>query len=715
MKSQKKGLGLSIVDAVEMLTTLAELGEGKFPSKLSEDDLYHLDLKQESAWHDQKNREEKERQVRQMFKVILDYLRNYYQHTDLTHTLEASSRIHTIMVLVGKAAKKLERYTNLFKGHSVQKTTDIEELRNLHHFYFFELKDKKSSVKEANKMKRLWNRSFGSRVLQESATEQQREAEEWMPSLSDLESVKADTNYELFYLRKEDDKLFFEPDMVKNIQLYCREQNYFEQSTAEDPLLQVKSWHDRSLHSTAQAILQNVKVMTSYFYREAAPQHQRESVRLLNMALMALMLAANPRNLLHTFAAKSCHQYFKDFLSYFREVLVSPDFQVIQSRWNGPRSKEFENRLVELVYSLSYALYAHTSKSEEVSAAVGQLLSLGERKKGEKFSRYLERSYERLQRLLKEHPDGPLFKALDLLLEEKQEAYDPMMMENIPASIFCWEQEGGRETFVLRLPSPTKQTHIHKATITDEFKAFLHACQNGQQKVLIINLQGRCDWREQARSSILEKMQHQAEFANILDVVTLPKNSDFYHQFAPYAELDHAYLFMDQFLEHMESEASGFYFPKSIRAKLTSEVMKKMVHQVHVTIFDKASYLDRKQRLAFIEIVYALITRKVREIVSPKYLAFSCKDGLDRSLSASVEVALIEEMIAKQEVDTGWDAPIQQLLHCYPIFIRERAMLDEPYHRLIQAIEVIEGAMSKGKGSLDIFKSQDPMKLKFQI
>ena len=106
-------------------------------------------------------------------------------------------------------------------------------------------------------------------------------------------------------------------------------------------------------------------------------------------------------------------------------------------------------------------------------------------------------------------------------------------------------------------------------------------------------------------------MQNRAEFNENLTVITLPKNTDFYHQFAPYQDLDHAALFIDQFEEHLGSETSGFYFPQRVHKEIFNGFSKELLEGVHETFFDNKAMLSRKERLDFIEIVYTLLTLKV--------------------------------------------------------------------------------------------------------
>ena len=62
--------------------------------------------------------------VKEIFRVILHYLKQFYK-SDYGRVTDQKTldEIKTIMVLVGEAAKKLDKYTELF--HQKQKVTDF--------------------------------------------------------------------------------------------------------------------------------------------------------------------------------------------------------------------------------------------------------------------------------------------------------------------------------------------------------------------------------------------------------------------------------------------------------------------------------------------------------------------------------------------------------------------------------------------------------------
>ncbi len=713
---------LNIVDAVGILTTLSDLGETKQIIKDLQNekiDWNSVDLTDESTWLSKDCDKEKEKRVKEMFRVILNYLKDFYDKNSGTLiTPESSNRIHTIMVLLGRAAKKLEKYTNLF--NEVKKDiTKVQEWRDIQNFYQYEVKEFGKEKALQSKIDQLWQSSF---ALKETSEKEFIKHIDHENELHGIDVVKQDTHYELFYLKKENRGLFFEKDIVKEIQKYCREEDFFEEEATDDPLLQVKNWHDKSLQAASKAILKIVEPLVRKFYAEIGTSHRRETVVYLNKTLMSLMLAGNSRNLLRTFARKSCYQYFRDFLSFLRETLSCRDFINICENKNLRKKDLFANVLWELPHNLCYALYTHIGHGDEMHQVI-QKLCMGkeiEKKEMKDFStigKKLGSGHLHLEQMLKSHPNGPIFKVLDLFLEGKQEIFDPMLQDNVPQALYKMKFSENNIITHMRLPSPTQQEYIHKAFINDEFRSLIRFLSESarREKLLLINFQSRTDWNEYARSISVENLQNRAEFTDHLTVVTLTKSSDFYHQFAPYNDLDHAILFMDQFEEHMESESSGFYFPKKLKSKLFPVFIKKLFSKIHEGFFDKKPMLSRKERLNFIEVVYTFITLKIIEIEKPSLFSFSCKDGLDLSLSMSAQMALCGYILKNKTISEKNYLNLFQMLYTFPLFVRERAILQERFYRMLHTVDQIDIA-SKNRCIIGMFDGLfDPKSLDFDI
>lgn len=699
--------GLNIVDAVNMLTTLSDLGDNDLHIKdLKKESLdwENVDLNDESTWLCKSGDKEKEIRVKEMFRVILNYLKDFYEKSSGTLiNPHDSSRIHNIMALLGRATKKLEKYTDLF--HEVKHDLSLlREWRDLKNFYQYEVKEFGKGKNLKSKVNNLWNKSFALRQTSKKVSKQSNI--ESVPELKGLEIVKQDTDYELFYLKKENRDLFFHKDIVKEIQQHCKENDFFESAVSDDPLLQVKNWQDKSLQVAAECILKVTNPLMKKFYAGIGTSHRRETVINLNKALMALMLSSNQRNLLRTFAGKSSYQYFRDFLGYLRDTLSGRDFINLCENNKSRKKDTFSNILWELPHHLCYALYTHVGHGEEMHQVMHRLCmsktltkdEMNELKGFGKLAEKIGSGHILLERMLKSHPNGPIFKVLDLFLEDRQEIFDPMLQDNVPQALY--ELNIGSQCIShIRIPSPTQQEFINKSVINDEFRGVLRFLSESDrnEKLLLINFQSRTDWKESARSIALEKLQFRAEFADAFSVITLPKNTDFYHQFAPYQDLDHAILFMDQFEEHIQSESAGFLFPKRIKDKIFPAFLKELLAKIHEAFFNKKARISRKERLDYIEIVYSFLVLKIVEIEKPSLFSFSCKDGIDLSLSMSTQFALLGHILNETKLKSEDYVRMFQMLYTFPLFVRERAILPERFYRMLHTVDHLEKACKKSK------------------
>ncbi len=113
---------------------------------------------------------------------------------------------------------------------------------------------------------------------------------------------------------------------------------------------------------------------------------------------------------------------------------------------------------------------------------------------------------------------------------------DPLTQGN-PANVKCrLVNKKGDSVVCVRTPSPTDG----RSQITPEFKAFLRHLKSQEKKYTYVNLQTRtkpplwkkiAGWDEEyLRSKSIEDLSKDPEFADVLTVVTLDKNSPFHRQ-----------------------------------------------------------------------------------------------------------------------------------------------------------------------------------------
>lgn len=499
----------------------------------------------------------------------------------------------------------------------------------------------------------------------------------------DLESVKKDTEYELFFLRKEDGARYFSPRLIRNIKIISDLGAYFGEEKQEDPLLNIGIWQDKVAYTCAGSILKASRKIIEKFYSEAMRSKDYEVVETLNKAFIALMLASNSHNLSHNLPLKNCHDYFHDFLVFLRQSLKSTDYQKIAPSPSG----KLADCIVSTIQFLCRALYTELSDEKELSSMVhGLIRQAGEGLSRENLPRLADRlakEYVAMETLLKPHVNGPLNKVLSKLEEGECHAFDPLLQDNRPTLLYTASIHG-RKCRIIRLPSPTYQEFIQKADLNEEFKVFL--ATHSTKKFLIFNFQDRTLWKEQARCRAIENLTEPIE------VVTLPKDTAFYLQLPPYHEENHTNQFIKEFKKQISSKYGGFLFPERYKKELMHEFVDEALHMVHRTFFSEKNVLTREQRLDFIEIFYLFLQLKIIELAKPETIAYSCKDGLDISCTAGALLFAFLKLCHREGLTDDDKEHLDQILYGPCLLVRERVVLPERFHRMATALKALEAS-----------------------
>lgn len=693
---------LSIIEAVETLSSIADLD---FDRDIGVPQKHELILDDERIsyktihWLSQEDADATVDLVRETFRVILHYLRQFYKKeygyvTD-PKTVEG---IKTIMVLVGEAAKKLDKYTHLFH-QTHQSVLEFKEYRQLQDFYLSKIARK---IDEGLLSKWIIGLSFGKtkkkrRQEAEAALATSLNIERGEHVFVDLDTVKKDTEYELFFIRKEDGTRFFSPRLLRNIQLVCDFGNYFgHQTAAIDPLENLIQWQDRVCHTCARNMIKALGDRISRFYHDTRKIKDHDLVNGLNKALLALMLGSHAQNLLRHKPIKSCAEYFEDFQYFLREALQTRIYQKWVAYPPDP-SHTLAHELIDLVHTLCQALYVSLTGLEEMFPAIQSLLKEAnpanhslEKTKDLPLWRQLTQDYTAMSKLMKHHSYGPLLKVLDFLENQPSHPYDPILQYNLPSRLFDLQIEDQFRIENIRLPAPIYQEFIHKAAVNEEFKGFLANYIAHSHKHLLINLEDRTSWREHARCTVLEDLQDYDNFKDCLCVSTLAIDTDFFHQLAPYHQINHADVFLKHFKEHLIGEGSGFYFPSTLNRDELSAFIDHSLPIIHRIFFLNKNVLSRESRLDFIQIFYLFLQLKLLDMVRPQSFSLSCKDGIDTGQMYSAGLFTLLKWLSPEGMTEGDNQYLQFLLYAPALLIRERVPLPERFNRLISALRTIE-------------------------
>ncbi len=689
---------VGIIEAIETLTSIADL-EVEGPIAVAE--RHQLELQDIPViyktvhWLHQKNAEKVMFVVRETFRTILHYLRHFYrsEYGKLVQH-ESVEGIKTIMVLVGEAAKKVDRYTRVFIGANVGSIKDSREFRELWNFY-----QRKIAPIAVQESLTKWIRELPLNLLEQAAKEptlKEKEQKTAEHLFIDLDTVKKDSEYELFFIRKENGSRFFNPRLLRNIKLVCNFEEYFQEGVKAESLKELKLFKDIVARQIARNIVRQNWHLIDGFVKAAKRSYNDELVSLAYRAVVALMLAANQAAAIKELA-KSSSAYLTDFQRFLRNLLSSSDYHRIITY--PPKNEEaIQHKVVELVQHITRQLYSGFHLTPDSSSLINEFIVKGKAEQSEQLadtslSSKMALDYDALLRAMGSYAHVPLLYVSEALQDFEISGYDPLVLHNMPTAIFDLFPKGKRLA-VLRIPSPTTQEYIHKAQVSEEFKSFLRALAQdvSAKELLLFNLQDRTNIKEHARSVALEDLQKKDEFAKVFCVVSMTKYSDFYHQMGPYQELNHAELFIEQLLDHISSENSGYFYPQKVKKALFNGFSEKLAKACHMVFFGGKNVLSRHNRLDFIELYYTFMQLKIIEVMQPGSISFSCKDAIDIGMPAACELFLLLKLINDRPLSSSEEDYLKVLLYGPAISYRGRLLFPERFSRLNSMTKVIEAA-----------------------
>jgi hypothetical protein len=608
----------------------------------------------------------------QTWRSIHDHLIRLLASNEMDWGNERSVQaIASLMALVGESTERLEKYLEYRMGKTIDKITNRPEYRALQEFY------------------QHW---FLGRI-------KSKEPHEVTEGIADMEAVRSDRDYELFYIRHEDGAPYFNLDLLRHMRLISDFESEGE-SFEYDPLLQVRSMMDRDLQTSANQILTQCHRSLEDFYKNFQKLASNDLALTLSNAVMALFLSANPRNLMQNTTGKTSLSYFEDFHRFLRLSFKTPEYQRMIA-YPPEKTDKMASLLLHVAHALSAQLfYRAGGVKQEAIGLIHRTARRGTEKdgigprKGETIWNQILFDDENYRSLLAKFPSGPLLKILDLIRSEETETvpFDPIAQGNFPMKQYT-VIENEQETAILHIPSPTRQTLISKVEIVDEFRGLLrfYQSQGREQKHLLINLQDRTSWKEFARTKALEAMQKNAEFSSVLVVFTLPKATDFYYQNKAYLNVDQASDFFAVFLKQLETpEECGFGLPSSFSSKDLHHFAEGVFPLIHAHFFEKKSMLTQAARIDFIEIFNQFLILKLLERFHPTSVSFTCKDAVDTGAAQTAELYVFLKLLNDQFKTKEEQDYFRWLLYCPALFVRERAIDSERFHRMLSGLDRLE-------------------------
>ncbi len=673
----------TILEAVDNLSSMAELDI----SEIQTNQKTGVKTVNTLRWLDAVDERKTLESVKANLKVVLNYLKHIHsKESDQLKDKHTQSGVASIMELAQEAVNKVDEYAKQCKK-KIHISTSKEYIA-LMDFYHKSIKsrfEKKSEGEEEDTENSV-----------EDAVDIQRRG------LKDLESVKRDDDYELFYLQKENGGKFYNPNLARHIRLVADFDQIITSFTVFDPLTKIPLLKDDIAFHLCKQMRDRLKTELDEVIKNSGKHRDDPLVQNIFRAMMALFLSSNAKNQLKITTGKSVSGYFKDFQMNIRAALSSIDYR---NYIDSPPEDEFYEKILNLLHMMCFVMYtSHINTTE-----AGSLLAVmsGSGKEGVKKStrscvalwNTLLDEYDTLTSVFNSCPNGPLFKILDIMNEEEAfSEFDPILQGDFPGNYFSMKYKGGATQF-LKIPSPTMQTNIDEANLSFEFKGFLRALVLQQKKILLINFQDKTSWKEYARAHVVEGAAMDAEVGHCLVVISFPKSTDFYFQTEEYLKVDSAEDFKKIFFKQIEGEGDcGFLFPKKLNRALFLPFVKTMIDEIHKTFFSNKKTLSRKNRLDFIEIGYHLMYLYFIKEEKGEYTAFSAKDGVDISaVSIGAMFGFLKMLIGEMEWRVEDVDFLIETIYSSALIVRERAPQIKILNRAVSMLAVVTAELELDK------------------
>lgn len=681
MKILKVKEKMSILDAVDFLSSLAEIDItlSKKVFSVEEENALHP-----YRWLDNQLTLKNQELIVEIFTTIHHYLKETCEKgPENLKDPHIGKGLHSLVLLLGEAVEKIEKFTELFK-----ETPQLENLSNLKEYHELQEYITTQVIPNLDSKEENWEELLG--IQEEELIGIQKKG------LRDLEDVKEDKKYDLFYIKKEDKKPFYDYDMIRHLKLLYDFDLVDESQDELDSFSRIRQLQDKDFYQKASTILQNTSYLIGSFYKDSMKVKGNPLVASINKALMALMLTANPRNLQSNQAStsenqsieynriKSASEYFSDFHFYLREALHSPEYKKI-SHHKGEGGSSLSLTYFSLIHKLCSSYFLAVNLQKEMVSFIHRMIQVGSgmiqlpqtKEMKKTFWKELIWEDESIRSVFRKHPNGPIKRVIEAFLKgDVGHGWDPLAHKNTPSHLFTLLQTRKPITF-LRMPAPLKQTVIQRAEIAEEFEDFLKGCSldNKQEKFLLINLLDSTSWEEHARSEAVEEASQKEEYSRVLSVIGLPKKTDFYFQKESYTLLNESDLFKNQLVEQFQGgKQCGFYWP-NFEVEDTNTFVKKVVEMIHSIFFDNNKTLTVFERQDFIEIFYFFLTLKAIDLLSPDYMTFSCKDSVDIGSVAAASFFSCSRMLSSSDPwkDEEKDL-VLWMLYAPAFFFRERAV-----------------------------------------
>ena len=692
---------ISIIAAVETLSRIAEL---ELSSTLKDVTLLIPDENESVVmktvrWLHKKNAERMREIVCENLRVVLSHLRHFYATAkDRFSAKESFEGIRTIMLLVDEATENVDKYSRVFLGTFQGGVRQTKEFAKLCSFYRKKIVPIFSDQRLASWVSGLSARQLFAKMIAPTLLREGR-------LLLEAERMARDLDYELAFLKQPRGEPFLTPHLVRDLQLYS-DVSEGVRAKSEGLEEEIHALSNFQAATEVSYLLRSAYPFVDAFFRLAHQSSDQPLVRTTYSPCIALF-AASLYSMYHTPVAKGLLEYFDDFRYLLQQLVYLPEFQKLLA-YPPTDERTWQYRAFRLVEELSARIFKGAPISREMNKAL-QVISHQAIEKYGTFKTAGSPLSERLSELAKsmfqfigERRDSASGLTMRKVRENKWCSYEPLLSESIPTHLcdLCW---GQRVIPIIRMPSPTHQEYVNSSQLSEVLQVAIRQKLRAPSRTLFINLQDPENWREQARCSSIDELGNREGLDYHFFTITLSRNSSFYEQDGPY-----------------ESASSLRSFTTNLHGQLMAAMrnasslpaeedwggfLETCISTVESFVFDGKHALPRSHRQVFIDVLQGLLILKLIDTWQPDTIIFSCKDGLDLSLSSIGTLFGLLTWLHDREVseeDMSW---LRVILFGIPLVQRARPIFHECCYRLIRNLVKLEGA----KNATELLQALDPL------
>ena len=676
------GKAATLPEAIDLLVTISDGGFERSRPVAEYGQMI------ESPWAQHLgNSEQTLRLAKASFHTILNYFKDFYKkEVEGIHTPHLVERVTAIMALVTRVAERLEKFSQVVQNEKLTDIRHAKEFQDLLDFY--QRKIAPIASKQAI-IERVTQLSIPTII---TTTHEGNKLEKLFV---DLESLKNDRDYELLFIRKEDGSRFFNPRLVQNMQAIT----HFVEKETQAPAERIFSGLQNSQsRASAHYLIMKYHEEMDHFIKEFTHSYNHDLANVLYSAVISLIRTAIPSSsTTMPSSGKDSVHYFSNFLYFIRTIVGSHEYKELVANKNKIETK-IDHLIHSVVSKFIFSIFQELTICKELIDFVNNNIFVRKNNKTERFSDALMKNHEIFSKISKSYMAIAFLDLLEAVESVNIQGYDPFLLQNLPTSLFILEDHEGAIP-LLRMPTQTVQERIYTARITQEYQSFL--CDSVQiadgrgGRQLIFNFQDRTSWREYSRCQALENLQNAEEYHPLLVVVTQNKESDFYHQKGNYQDLNQADQFIQQLLEQVQSESCGYFYPKWLHQELFPQFAHTLSYAILNLFFSSRNVFSHQNRLDFIEIFYAFMQLKIIEISGARGINFCCKDGIDISSVATVEIFLLLKLLNNGSISTDEEQRVNAILFGIPFLSRGRSLFSERLFRLQSFLHSIESRIEE--------------------